>query len=148
MISTLQGAWWLTLLGTEPSRKRLAPVMPLLPTTIEVGAALLGHVEDRVGRIALARVGLRRDAGGPRLLGRLAQRGVDVLARVDHPLQVAGDLLGLLAQAPGRHRLVGADDVQARSQQARERDRLAHGLARGLRSVGPHDDRGEHGAAV
>ena len=34
MISTLQGAWWLTLLGTEPSRKRLAPVMPLLPTTI------------------------------------------------------------------------------------------------------------------
>ena len=34
MISTLQGAWWLTLLGTEPSRKRLAPVMPLLPTTM------------------------------------------------------------------------------------------------------------------
>ena len=34
MISTLQGAWWLILLGTEPSRKRLAPVMPLLPTTI------------------------------------------------------------------------------------------------------------------
>jgi len=26
-----QGAWWETLLGTEPSRKRLAPVMPLLP---------------------------------------------------------------------------------------------------------------------
>ena len=34
MISTLQGAWWLILLGTEPSRKRLAPVMPLLPTTM------------------------------------------------------------------------------------------------------------------
>src|SRR3954468_2060157 len=34
MIRTLQGAWWLTLLGTEPSRKRLAPVMPLLPTTM------------------------------------------------------------------------------------------------------------------
>ena len=34
MISTLQGAWWLTLFGTEPSRKRLAPVMPLLPTTM------------------------------------------------------------------------------------------------------------------
>ena len=34
MIRTLQGAWWETLLGTEPSRKRLAPVMPLLPTTI------------------------------------------------------------------------------------------------------------------
>ena len=34
MISTEQGAWWETLLGTEPSRKRLAPVMPLLPTTM------------------------------------------------------------------------------------------------------------------
>ena len=34
MISTEQGAWWLILLGTEPSRKRLAPVMPLLPTTM------------------------------------------------------------------------------------------------------------------
>jgi hypothetical protein len=34
MISTEQGAWWETLLGTEPSRKRLAPVIPLLPMTI------------------------------------------------------------------------------------------------------------------
>ena len=25
--------WWLTLLGTEPRKKRLAPVIPLLPTT-------------------------------------------------------------------------------------------------------------------
>ena len=34
MIITAHGAWWEILLGTEPSRKRLAPVMPLLPTTI------------------------------------------------------------------------------------------------------------------
>ncbi len=34
MISTEQGAWWETLFGTEPSRKRFAPVMPLLPTMI------------------------------------------------------------------------------------------------------------------
>ena len=34
MISTEHGAWCETLFGTEPSRKRLAPVMPLLPTTI------------------------------------------------------------------------------------------------------------------
>ncbi len=32
-ISTEHGAWCETLLGTEPSRNRLAPVMPLLPTT-------------------------------------------------------------------------------------------------------------------
>ena len=34
MISTEHGAWCETLFGTEPSRNRLAPVMPLLPTTI------------------------------------------------------------------------------------------------------------------
>src|ERR687895_2385556 len=34
MIITLHGAWWETLFGTLPSRKRLAPVIPLLPTTI------------------------------------------------------------------------------------------------------------------
>ena len=34
MIRTEQGAWCETLFGTEPSRKRFAPVMPLLPTTI------------------------------------------------------------------------------------------------------------------
>ena len=33
-ISTEHGAWWETLFGTEPSRKRRAPVMPLLPTTM------------------------------------------------------------------------------------------------------------------
>ena len=36
MISTLHGAWWLTRLGTEPSRKRRAPVMPLLPPSVAV----------------------------------------------------------------------------------------------------------------
>src|SRR5262249_2902115 len=34
IINTEQGAWWETLLGTEPSRNRFATVMPLLPTTI------------------------------------------------------------------------------------------------------------------
>ena len=34
MIITLHGAWCETLFGTLPSRKRFAPVMPLLPTTI------------------------------------------------------------------------------------------------------------------
>src|SRR5436190_1996224 len=33
-MSKLQGRWWLTLLGTEPSRrKRVTPVMPRLPIT-------------------------------------------------------------------------------------------------------------------
>src|SRR6185437_12274459 len=33
-ISTEHGAWCDTLLGTEPTRNRVAPVIPLLPTTI------------------------------------------------------------------------------------------------------------------
>src|ERR1700730_14947781 len=32
MISTLHGAWCATLLGTLPSRNRVMPLMPLLPT--------------------------------------------------------------------------------------------------------------------
>ncbi len=40
MIITEQGAWWETLFGTEPSRKRLAPVIPLLPTTIRSASRL------------------------------------------------------------------------------------------------------------
>ena len=71
MIITAHGAWWETLLGTEPSRNRLAPVMPLLPTTIRSAPQLLRDVEDRVGGIALARVGCAVDAGRARPLGRL-----------------------------------------------------------------------------
>ena len=96
MISTLQGAWWETLFGTEPSRKRLAPVMPLLPTTIRSALGLLGDVEDRVGGVALAGEGLDLHARALDVLGRLLERGLDVLARVDHPLQV----LRHLARAP------------------------------------------------
>ena len=46
-ISTEHGAWWETLLGTEPSRKRLAPVMPLLPTTIRSARAPRRHRGSR-----------------------------------------------------------------------------------------------------
>jgi len=38
MIITEHGAWWEILSGTEPSKKRLAPVMPLLPTMIKSAA--------------------------------------------------------------------------------------------------------------
>ena len=89
MISTLQGAWWLTLFGTEPSRKRLAPVMPLLPTTMR--SASLSSATSRIasaGSPWRACVLARRRR---RALARSApsrQRRLDVLARVDHPLQV------------------------------------------------------------
>ena len=53
MISTVQGAWCETLFGTEPSRKRLAPVMPLLPTTIRSAC-----VSSATSRIASAGVAL------------------------------------------------------------------------------------------
>ena len=49
-ISTEQGAWCETLLGTEPSRKRLAPVMPLLPTTMR--SALCSSATSRIASAA------------------------------------------------------------------------------------------------
>ena len=99
-ISTEHGAWCETLFGTEPSRNRLAPVMPLLPTTIRSDALLLGDVEDRVGRVALARERLdllTPASRGLRLRPARAAR-VDVLARVDHPLQILRHLAPLVAQ--------------------------------------------------
>ena len=65
-MSKAVGAWWLTLLGTEPRKNRLAPVMPLLPTHQQVVAALLGLVHehrcgitgDHLGRDVDARVGV------------------------------------------------------------------------------------------
>ena len=37
-MSSEQGRWWLTLLGTEPRRNRLTPVMPRLPIDEQVVA--------------------------------------------------------------------------------------------------------------
>ncbi len=63
MMSTEQGAWWETLFGTDPSKNRLAPVIPLLPTTIRSAPCSLGHVQNRVSRIALARIYVHSDSG-------------------------------------------------------------------------------------
>ena len=112
MIRTLQGAWWETLFGTLPSRKRLAPVMPLLPTTIRSDP--FSSATSRIAsagspcraNVSVSTPGLAGD------LGRRAERRLDVLARVDHPLQVLRRLLGLLAQPRVGHGLVGADDLQ------------------------------------
>ena len=145
MISTQQGAWWLTLLGTEPSRKRLAPVMPLLPTTMRSAPLLLGDVEDRVGRVALAREGRDLDAGASRAARPLAQRRVDVLARVDHPLQVGAAPAAPPRAAARRDRLVGADDLEPRAERAAASSTAWRTASlRGLRAVRAHHDRLEH----
>jgi hypothetical protein len=110
----------------------------------QVGIGLLGDVEDRVGRVPLTRVRLGRDALLARHLDGLAQRRVDVLTRVDHPLQVGRRLVGLLAQALPRHRLVGADDLELRVEARGEVDRLPNRLGGGVRPVRSDDDRAEH----
>ena len=46
MMRTAQGAWWETLFGTLPSRNRLVPVIPLLPTTIR--SALISSATSRI----------------------------------------------------------------------------------------------------
>ena len=142
-ISTEQGAWWETLFGTEPSRKRRAPVMPLLPTTIR--SASRSSATSRIASAGRPRARTSRRRGPPRAqVGGVVERRVDVLARVDHPLQVLGRLPRLLAQARLRHRLVRADDIDGRADRLREVDRLLDRLGRGFRTVSAHHDRPEH----
>ena len=73
-----------------------------------VGLGLLGDVEDRVGRVALASVGVDLDPGLLRGAGGRLEDTVDVLLRADRVGDVAGDLPALLAQAraaaPARRR--------------------------------------------
>ena len=56
-----QGARCETLFGTLPSTRR-APCMPRLPSTIRSASYSLAMLDDRVGRVALRRVGLDLDA--------------------------------------------------------------------------------------
>ncbi len=122
-ISTLHGAWCEILSGTLPSRKRRAPCMPLLPTTISSRPAprrRRGSLRQdrpcarssppprppraRRRRPSPAR---RRLHGGPRL-----RRHAGVGARAGHP-------------DPGE-RPVGADHVQPRAEAPGQVDGLAH----------------------
>ena len=105
---------------------------PLVADDDQVGALLLGDVQDGVGRVALARVRLHAHALRLQVLGGLRERDAHVLARVDHPLEVVRDLLALLAQPSLRHGLVRAHEmhlrIEARGQIARLLDRLLGGL--------------------
>ena len=104
----------------------------------QVGLGLLGDVEDRVRRTALARVGQDLDAGLLRGAGRGFEDLVDVLLRADRVGDVRRNLVGLLAQACPPDRLEGADDVEAgarsggraRSPGARPRRRFLSRLSR------------------
>ena len=132
------------LVGHRAQQEALGAGHALVAHDDQVGAALLGDVEDRVGGIALAREGLDLDTGLLRQLGGLRERGVDVLARVGHPLDVGRQLAGLLAQARLRDRLVGAHELEAGAQLLRQVHRLADRFARGLGAVGTHHDRAKH----
>ena len=110
----------------------------------EVRAALLGDVEDRVGRIALTGEDLdrRRRPRGSRAaaassVASTSSRGLMIQCRSSRH----GDRL---AQPRVGDRLVGADELDPRADRPRERRRLAHRLAGGVRAVDAHDDRGEH----
>src|SRR5918998_3627373 len=110
----------------------------------EVGIHVVGDVEDRVGRVALARVHLDLDAGLLDLLPRVAQGLVDLLVRVDRPLHVLGRLLAVVAELLLGDGLVGADEMERRTDRLGELDRLAHGLAGRLGAVGAYYDRAVH----
>ena len=88
-ISTEQGAWWETLLGTEPSRKRVAPVIPLLPTTIR--SERCSSATSMIASAASptrAKVSTSLHPGRAGLAGGGLQQREHVLTRVDRPLHV------------------------------------------------------------
>ena len=114
----------------------------------QVGPALLGDVEDRVRGIALAGVGVHAHARLLDLLGGVLERGVDVLARVDHPLHVLRGLARLLAQPLVGDRLVGGDELDRGADRLGQLDRFAHRLTGRLRPVGAHHDRLEHAISL
>jgi hypothetical protein len=75
--------------GHGAQQKALGAGEALVADDDQLGALLLGHVEDRVGRVALAGVDDRRDARRLRLRRRLAEVRVDLLAAGDVPLVVS-----------------------------------------------------------
>ena len=86
----------------------------------QVGAALLGDVEDRVGRIALARVGARLDAGrarrrsaASRSVASTSSRGLTIHCRSAGTWRASSRSRWL------GDRLVGGDELQRRARSAR-----------------------------
>ena len=106
----------------------------------EVGALLLGHVEDRVGRVALAGEGLDLHARLLDLVGRVAERGLHVLTRIDRPLKVVRSVLALGAQPALRDGLVRAHHAQLGRHALGQFRGLAYGLLRRVGAVRTHHD--------
>ena len=102
MISTAHGAWCEIRFGTEPSRNRFAPGAAAVADDDQVGAALLGDIEDRVRRIAALGVEIDLDAGGREHRRRARERRVDGLAgRGPSRTRSASSLLVVLAARTG-----------------------------------------------
>ena len=121
---------------------------PLVADHDQVGAELLGDVEDRVRGIALARVGARRHARRAGAVRGVVQRRVDVRAAVDHPLQVRWERTGLAPDPLARDGLVGRDDLERAAAQRGELDGRVDRHAGRLGSVRADHDRAEHRAII
>ena len=104
----------------------------------EIRPALLGDVEQRGRRVALAGVGRDLDPRRGDLLGRLPQRPLDLVAGADAPP---------LGAAAG-HRLVRADQLDPRSDRGGQPGRLAHRFAGRLGPVRAHDDGRVHPSGI
>ena len=76
------------LVGNAPEQEALRARHPLVADDDQVRPLLLRDVEDRIGGVALAREGADLDPAPAEPLGSLPERGLDVLARVDHVLEV------------------------------------------------------------
>src|SRR5262245_8551488 len=116
----------------------------LVPDEDEVGVVLLGDVEDRIGGIALSRMGDDLDALLLRRRRRPVEHELNVLARIDRVRDVARDPRLLLPEPGLRHRLVGAHDLQLRVGELGELDGGLHRPGGGLRAIGSNHYALEH----
>src|SRR5579875_1515066 len=95
------------LVGNRAQQEALGAGHALVADDDEVTALLLGHVDDRVGGVALTREGLDlRDAALARELQRSLEHGQHVLSRADQPLRIARRSPALLTQAQLRYGFV------------------------------------------
>ena len=118
------------LVGHGAEQEALGAGHALVADDDQVGAALLGDVEDRVRRVALARVGADLDAGArgasaaSASVASTSSRGLIIHCRSRGTSRASSR-----SRAP--HRLVGADELERRAaQRARARPRRRPPCAR------------------
>src|SRR5205807_426278 len=118
-----------------------AALHPLVADDHDVHAVVGGDVAEHVGRIAVPGLAHVVEPALTGLLLRGPQSGVDLLARIDRPLDLLRGVGLLLAEPILADRFVGAGYHQLRLIALRHVHGEVHGPLGGLRTVGADADR-------